>query len=182
MANLEIDLETKLRSVIGDRTAKVVESELGYVTVGEFIHHYPRRYVRRGELTNISELREGEEATVLAKVHAVNSRKIPSKSGKSGKRSVIVEVIIEDNLRNKMSLTFFNQAWREREMRIGRQGLFAGKIGTFKGKRQLAHPELEWLPGDSDVEDAIEAFADKYLPIYPATGKFPSWKIGRAHV
>ena len=180
MANLEINLETKLRSVIGDRTAKVVESELGYVTVGEFIHHYPRRYVRRGELTNISELREGEEATVLAKVHAVNSRKIPSKSGKSGKRSVIVEVIIEDNLRNKMSLTFFNQAWREREMRVGRQGLFAGKIGTFKGKRQLAHPELEWLPGDSDVEDAIEAFADKYLPIYPATGKFPSWKIAKA--
>ena len=180
VANLEINLETKLRSVIGDRTAKVVESELGYVTVGEFIHHYPRRYVRRGELTNISELREGEEATVLAKVHAVNSRKIPSKSGKSGKRSVIVEVIIEDNLRNKMSLTFFNQAWREREMRVGRQGLFAGKIGTFKGKRQLAHPELEWLPGDSDVEDAIEAFADKYLPIYPATGKFPSWKIAKA--
>ena len=180
MANLEINLETKLRSVIGDRTAKVVESELGYVTVGEFIHHYPRRYVRRGELTNISELREGEEATVLAKVHAVNSRKIPSKSGKSGKRSVIVEVIIEDNLRNKISLTFFNQAWREREMRVGRQGLFAGKIGTFKGKRQLAHPELEWLPGDSDVEDAIEAFADKYLPIYPATGKFPSWKIAKA--
>ena len=79
-----------------------------------------------------------------------------------------------------MSLTFFNQAWREREMRVGRQGLFAGKITTFKHLRQLAHPELEWLPGDSDVEDAIADFADKYLPIYPATGKFPSWKIAKA--
>ncbi|MEY3728834.1 MAG: hypothetical protein RL315_449, partial [Actinomycetota bacterium] len=139
-----------------------------------FLHHYPRRYVRRGELTNIAELREGEEATVLAKVHSVKSRRM------ANRKQVIVEVIIEDNNREKMSLTFFNQAWREKEMRIGRQGLFAGKIGTFKGARQLAHPELEWLPGDSDVEDAIESFADKYLPIYPATGKFPSWKIAKS--
>ena len=168
------NLETKLIDVIGDRSAKLVASELGYKTVGDFLHHYPRRYVRRGELTNIAELREGEEATVLAKVHSVKSRRM------ANRKQVIVEVIIEDNNREKMSLTFFNQAWREKEMRIGRQGLFAGKIGTFKGARQLAHPELEWLPGDSDVEDAIESFADKYLPIYPATGKFPSWKIAKS--
>ncbi len=167
-------LETKLVDVIGDRTAKVVLSELGYKSVGDFLHHYPRRYVKRGELTNIAELREGEEATVLAKVHAVKSRRM------ANRKQVIVEVIIEDNNREKMSLTFFNQAWREKEMRIGRQGLFAGKIGNFKGMRQLAHPELEWLPGDSDIEDAIGAFADKYLPIYPATGKFASWKIAKA--
>ena len=167
-------LETKLVDVIGDRTAKVVAAELGYKTVGDFLHHYPRRYVRRGELTDISKLREGEEATVLAKVHSVKSRRM------ANRKQVIVEVIIEDNNREKMSLTFFNQAWREKEMRIGRQGLFAGKIGTFKGMRQLAHPELEWLPGDSDIEDAIGAFADKYLPIYPATGKFASWKIAKA--
>lgn len=168
------NLETKLVDVIGDRTAKVIATELGYKTVGEFLHHYPRRYVKRGELTDISKLREGEEATVLAKVHSVKSRRM------ANRKQVIVEVVIEDNNREKMSLTFFNQAWREKEMRIGRQGLFAGKIGTFKGMRQLAHPELEWLPGDSDVEDAIESFADRYLPIYPATGKFPSWKIAKA--
>lgn len=168
------NLETKLVDVIGDRTAKVVLAELGYKSVGDFLHHYPRRYVKRGELTNIAELREGEDATVLAKVHSVKSRRM------ANRKQVIVEVIIEDNNREKMSLTFFNQAWREKEMRIGRQGLFAGKIGNFKGMRQLAHPELEWLPGDSDIEDAIGAFADKYLPIYPATGKFASWKIAKA--
>lgn len=168
------NLETKLVDVIGDRTAKVVATELGYKTVGDFLHHYPRRYVKRGELTDIAKLREGEEATVLAKVHSVKSRRM------ANRKQVIVEVIIEDNNKQKMSLTFFNQAWREREMRIGRQGLFAGKIGTFKGMRQLAHPELEWLPGDSDIEDAIGAFADKYLPIYPSTGKFASWKIAKA--
>ena len=168
------NLNTKLVDLIGDRTAKVIDQELGYKTVEDLLHHYPRRYVRRGELTNIAELREGEEATVLAKIFSVKSRKLQNR------KSTIVEVIIQDNFGVKMSLTFFNQAWREREMRVGRQGLFAGKIGTFKNMRQLAHPDLEWLPGDSDVEDAIGAFADKYLPIYPATGKFPSWKIAKA--
>lgn len=174
MAPIQVSLDTKLIDVIGDRTAKVVTTELGFKTVGDFLHHYPRRYVRRGELTNIAELKEGEEATVLARVFSVKSRRLQNR------KSVVVEVVIEDNQKNKMSLTFFNQAWREREMRVGRQGLFAGKIGNFKGVRQLAHPDLEWLPGDSDVEDAIEAFADKYLPIYPATAKFPSWKIAKA--
>lgn len=174
MAELGINLETKLVNVIGDRTAKAINSEFGYATVGDLLHHYPRRYVKRGELTDIAQLREGEEATVLAKVHSVKKRRAQSRN------SVIVEVIIEDNFGVKMSLTFFNQAWREREMRIGRQGLFAGKISSFKGVRQLAHPELEWLPGDSDVEDAIEAFADRFIPIYPATAKFASWKIAKA--
>ena len=140
IALVSINLERKLVDVIGDRTAKVITSEFGYQTVGDFLHHYPRRYVKRGELTNIAELREGEEATVLAKVHSVKSRRMQNR------KNTIVEVIIVDNQRNKMSLTFFNQAWREREMRVGRQGLFAGKIGTFKGQCQLAHPDLEWLP------------------------------------
>ena len=85
------NLDTKLVDVIGDRTAKVVASELGHKTVGDFLHHYPRRYVKRGELTNIAELREGEEATVLAKVHSVKSRRL------ANRKQVIVEVVIEDN-------------------------------------------------------------------------------------
>ena len=75
------NLETKLLDVIGDRTAKVVESELSYKFVGDLLHHYPRRYVRRGELTNIAELKEGEEATVLAKVHSVKSRRLQNRKG-----------------------------------------------------------------------------------------------------
>jgi RecG-like helicase len=53
-------------------------------------------------------LREGEEATVLAKVHSVKSRRM------ANRKQVLVEVIIEDNNNQKMSLTFFNQAWREK--------------------------------------------------------------------
>jgi ATP-dependent DNA helicase RecG len=79
----------------------------------------------------------------------------------------------------KLSLTFFNQAWREKELKVGKQGLFAGKVGVFNGKRQLAHPDYELIADGSDVDSAVEGFAGKYLPMYPASSKLPSWKIAQ---
>ena len=167
-----VELNAKLSSALGDRTAKALHGAFGYSTIEDLLRHYPRRYVTRGELTDIDQLKDGDEVTVLAEIVDTNNRPM------RGRKGSILEVKVSDG-KKKLSLTFFNQAWREREMRIGRQGLFAGKIGTFKNVKQLAHPELEWLPGDSDVEDAIGAFADKYLPIYPATGRraVRAWQV-----
>jgi ATP-dependent DNA helicase RecG len=80
---------------------------------------------------------------------------------------------------DKLSLTFFNQAWREKDLKVGRQGLFAGKVGVFNNKKQLAHPDYEMIPDGSDVDSAVEGFAGKYLPVYPASAKLPSWKISQ---
>jgi ATP-dependent DNA helicase RecG len=78
-----------------------------------------------------------------------------------------------------MSLTFFNQPWREKELKIGKTGMFAGKVGSFNGKRQLSHPDYQLIPDGDDVDSALAAFAGKYLPVYPAGGKMPSWKISQ---
>ena len=64
-------------------------------------------------------------------------------------------------------------------MQEGRSGLFAGKVGIFKGKRQLAHPDFLLIPEGEDISAAASDFAGKYLPVYPATGKLPSWKISQ---
>jgi ATP-dependent DNA helicase RecG len=165
-------LESKLVDVVGDRTAKVLTSTIGARTVGDLLRHYPRRYVVRGELTDISTLKEDDEVTILAEIHSANTRTL------QGRKGTILEVIVTDGTA-KLSLTFFNQPWREREMRVGRQGLFAGKVGVFKGKRQLAHPDYELIPEGSDVDSAVDDFAGKYLPVYPATSKLASWKIAQ---
>ncbi|MEI6476739.1 MAG: ATP-dependent DNA helicase RecG [Actinomycetes bacterium] len=165
-------LESKLVDVVGDRTAKVLTSTIGAQTVGDLLRHYPRRYVVRGELTDISTLKEDDEVTILAEIHSANTRTL------QGRKGTILEVIVTDGTA-KLSLTFFNQPWREREMRVGRQGLFAGKVGVFKGKRQLAHPDYELIPEGSDVDSAVDDFAGKYLPVYPATSKLASWKIAQ---
>ncbi len=165
-------LDSKLVNVVGDRTAKVLDTTFGYKTIADLIHHYPRRYLVRGELSDIAELKEGDEVTVLAEIFSSSSRKLHARKGS------ILEVIVTDGSA-KMSLTFFNQAWREKELRVGRQGLFAGKVGVFNGKRQLAHPDYEMIPDGNDVDSAVAEFAGKYLPMYPASAKLPSWKIAQ---
>jgi ATP-dependent DNA helicase RecG len=165
-------LENKVSAVVGDRTAKVLDTVFSIKTVGDLMRHYPRRYMVRGELSDISALREGDETTILAQIYAVNKR--PLRGGKGS----ILEVVVTDGT-DKLSLTFFNQAWREKDLKVGRQGLFAGKIGVFNNKKQLAHPDYELIPDGSDVDSAVEGFAGKYLPVYPASAKLPSWKISQ---
>ena len=165
-------LDSKLVNVVGDRTAKVLETTFGYKTIADLIHHYPRRYLVRGQLSDIAELKEGDEVTVLAEIFSSSSRKLHARKGS------ILEVIVTDGSA-KMSLTFFNQAWREKDLRVGRQGLFAGKVGVFNGKRQLAHPDYEMIPDGNDIDSAVAEFAGKYLPMYPASAKLPSWKIAQ---
>ncbi|MEY3166041.1 MAG: hypothetical protein RLZZ291_558, partial [Actinomycetota bacterium] len=165
-------LDSRLVSIVGDKTAKVLAEQLELHTVGDLLRHYPRRYVVRGELTDIQSLVEGEEVTIFAKVESTKVRRIP------GRKGAIVETVVTDG-RAKLILTFFNQAWREKDLREGRQGLFAGKVGIFKGKRQLSHPDYLLIPEGDDVDSAIGDFAGKFLPVYPATAKLPSWKIAQ---
>jgi ATP-dependent DNA helicase RecG len=165
-------MAVKLTKVVGDRTAKVLAEELGLETLEDLLRHYPRRYVVRGELTEIEALVEGEEVTIMARIEKVNVKRIP------GRKGGILEVIVSDG-RAKLILTFFNQAWRTKDLREGREGLFAGKVGVFKGKRQLSHPDYLLIPDGDSKEEAVSDFAGKYLPVYPATKKLPSWKVAQ---
>jgi ATP-dependent DNA helicase RecG len=165
-------LENKVSGVVGDRTAKVLETTFGIKSIGDLMRHYPRRYMVRGELSDISELHEGDETTILAQVYSVSTRPM------RGRKGSMLEVVVTDGT-DKLSLTFFNQAWREKDLKVGRQGLFAGKVGVFNNKKQLAHPDYEMIPDGSDVDSAVEGFAGKYLPVYPASAKMPSWKISQ---
>ena len=158
--------------MLGEKTAAAIESAFGYLVVEDLIRHFPRRYVARGELTPISDLKEGEEGTVLARIDAVKSRPIRTRKGS------IFEVTVTDES-EKMKLTFFNQAWRERELLVGRRALFAGKITTFNGVKQLAHPDYELVP-EEGAELAAAAFAGKFIPIYPSSTKIPSWKLAKS--
>lgn len=166
------DLDSKLSSVVGDRTAKVLTDAFDIRSVGDLMRHYPRRYLVRGELSDISKLVEGDEVTILAEVLSSTNRPL------RGRKGSIFEVVVTDGT-DKLSLTFFNQAWREKELKVGRQGLFAGKVGIFNNKKQLSHPDYEMIPDGDDVDAAASSFAGKYLPVYPATAKMPSWKIAK---
>ncbi len=59
--------------------------------------------------------------------------------------------------------------------------MFAGKVSVFNRRLQLAHPAYELLRGDAeDAGESVETWAGALIPIYPATAKLESWKIGKA--
>ncbi|MEY3538463.1 MAG: hypothetical protein RL645_1277 [Actinomycetota bacterium] len=163
---------TPLDRVLGDRTAKSFAKHLGLRTVADLLQHYPRRYTSRGELTPISEVPLGEAVTVVADVVDARERRM------KGRQGSILEVRITDGV-GKVSLTFFNQNWRQKDLKPGVRGLFAGKFSSYQGQLQLTHPEYELFPEDISDEDA-KAWADLPIPIYPASSTVTTWAIGRA--
>ena len=163
---------TALDRVLGDKTAKSFAKNLGLMTIADLLQHYPRRYSNRGELTPIANLPIGESLSIVAEV--VDARERRTK----GRVSHILEVRITDGS-GFLSLTFFNQAWRQKDLKPGVRGLFAGKIGEYQGKLQLAHPDYELFPEEVSEFDA-KAWADQPIPIYPASANVTTWMIQRA--
>jgi ATP-dependent DNA helicase RecG len=162
----------KLDSILGDRTAKAFQKQFGITTVAELLEHYPRRYSKRGELTPISSLPIGEVVTVVGEVVSTSSRRLKGRSGN------LLEAVITDGTKT-LTLAFFNQHWREKELHAGVRGLFSGRIGVFSNKLQLAHPDYELFSQEIEDSDA-KAWAELPIPIYPASGALSTWKIQKS--
>ncbi|MGH3354984.1 MAG: ATP-dependent DNA helicase RecG [Nocardioidaceae bacterium] len=170
-------LETRLERLVGARTAKALDSSLGLRTAGDLIRHYPRRYAERGERTDLAELRVDEHATVIAEIQTVSTRSYRDR--RSGKVEQRAEVVVTDGT-GRLTLTFFRiRAWRLKQLTAGRMGMFAGKVGEFRGQRQLAHPEMR-LFDETTERGEVEELVENIIPVYPATGALQSWKIQSA--
>jgi ATP-dependent DNA helicase RecG len=168
------DLRSPLRDVVGDKTAKVLEKGLDLRTCGDLLRHYPRRYVERGVLTPLTDLREDEYVTVQAEI--VSVARVPFRAKGQGRQRERVEVVVTDGS-GKLKLTFFNQGWRSRQLAAGMQGLFAGKVGSFRGQAQLVNPQTQLLDEDAAVDEQL---LTGLIAVYPATTAMPSWNVAKA--
>ncbi|GAA1926342.1 hypothetical protein GCM10009837_59750 [Streptomyces durmitorensis] len=169
-------LEEPLKKVVGPATAKVMAEHLDLHTVGDLLHHYPRRYAERGELTRLADLPLDEHVTVVAQVATA---RILTFNGGRGQR---LEVTITDGS-GQLQLVFFGRGIHKphKDLLPGTRAMFAGKASVFNRKMQLAHPAYELLKGDPDnAGEAVDSWAGALIPIYPATAKLESWKIAKS--
>jgi ATP-dependent DNA helicase RecG len=171
----------KLRDVVGDRKRgkglKALTAAFDIETVQDLLQHYPRRYGRRGDLTDLDTLVPGEQATVMAQV--LSAKVVPLRSQPGRRPRTKMDAIVTDG-QGRLALTFFNQAWRDKEFAAGRQGVFSGKVTEFKGQLQIANPEVEWSPDMFEDPEATEAWANEVIPVYPATADVKSEQIRAA--
>ncbi|MDQ1682935.1 MAG: ATP-dependent helicase RecG, partial [Frankiaceae bacterium] len=168
------DLSTPLLAIVGDKTAKLIFAELDAATVGEFIRHYPRRYAERTELSDVSDVPDGEHVTVVGKVVGTQTKPMRQRKGTLFE----VELAVGNG---RVYATFFGRGTYGPSGKLvkGAVGLFAGQLSTFASKRQLTHPDYALLDDDAH-SDIDERFAAGIIPIYPATAKLASWTIAKA--
>ncbi|MET7929139.1 ATP-dependent DNA helicase RecG [Streptomyces sp. NPDC005349] len=172
-------LEEPLKKALGPATAKVMAEHLDLHTVGDLLHHYPRRYAERGELTRLADLPLDEHVTVVAQVASARILKF---NGGTGQR---LEVTITDGS-GQLQLVFFGRGIHKphKDLLPGTRAMFAGKASVFNRKMQLAHPAYELLRADAldagEADEAIGSWAGALIPLYPSTAKLESWKIAKA--
>ena len=103
-------LDTRLDRLLGARTAKALDGAFGMATAADLLRHYPRRYVERGQVTDLSQLRTDEHATVIARIDSVATRTYRDR--RSGRPEQRAEVVVTDGSGPLLLTLFKMRAWR----------------------------------------------------------------------
>jgi len=138
---------------------------LGVESVLDLLQHYPRRYLDRTKRAEIADLRLGEEATVFAEVRKITGRRTRN-------RRSLVEAVFFDG-RSYLTVTFFNQPWRERQLPVGTEAALFGKLEAFRGRRKMTNPVVDVVGQSGDDKTGV------IVPIYPQSEKadISTWQI-----
>ena len=187
-----IDLDSPVATVLGAQTkrgtAKALVDRLGVRTVGDLLFHFPRRYVRTGELTKVDDLRTGQMLTVVGEI--VESEVNSYLDRRTHRPAYRLDTLLQTD-GPALRMTFFSKKeyiskHHAKRFAVGRRGLFVGSVSTFRGKWQLTNPKMVLFRGadEDDVPDeavgATVASVKALFPLYPQTKGVDSWDVQRA--
>jgi ATP-dependent DNA helicase RecG len=163
------DLSGRPVSVLQTVSARKEERlrEFGVESVLDLLTTYPRRYIDRTRQADVSDLRVGDEAAVLAAVQTARSRR--ARNGRA-----VVELTVRDDT-GRLAVVFFNQPWRAKQLEAGTEAIFFGKVGEYRGSRQMVNPVVDVVAGVGPGRRTL-----RILPVYPASAKagLTSWELG----
>ena len=152
----------ELRGVGEKRTADL--HKRGINSILDLLMAYPRRWVDRTHECRLKDLQPGVEAMVLVEVRSVNKRMTKNR------RSLVTAVVGDGS--SRLTLTFFNQPYREKQLREGLTISVFGKADEYRGSLQMTNP----------VVDLIGDRTGRIVPIYPQseehgikTWEFAGW-------
>ncbi|HEU4568835.1 MAG TPA: ATP-dependent DNA helicase RecG [Marmoricola sp.] len=164
-------------AAVGGKEAKKAE-KLGLLTVGDLLQHYPRRYIRKGDIDDPGSLREGDHVTILGRI-AVSEQK--TWLDRRTRRTAWRQEVVVDTGTTRMALTFFDRQqrtadWRAKKLAVGRYGLFSGLLGRWRNDWQLTNPDTKVFPTADEIDEAVSA-QPELIPVYPASSTVQSWDL-----
>lgn len=123
-------------------------------TIEDILNYFPREYEDRGNYKKIYELIDGETAAITAVIKTnVSEQRIR-------RNMAIYKVIAEDGTGN-IILTWFNQPYIKKQLRVGQEYAFYGKVKNSLGRIEIQSPVFEELDKNKNT--------GKIIPIYPLT-------------
>ena len=160
---------SRIRDLVGKAAAKL-EKHRGIVTVGDLLDFAPRRY--RTTKADLGSPEVGEYLVAVATVESASTRTMKSRRGK------MLEAVITDG-RSRMDVTFFSAYGHEKVLQAGRTLLFAGRVGEYRGRRQLAHPAYSTLESIESLGD-LAIGEGGLIPVYRHVPGVQSWGVSAA--
>ena len=159
---------TRLKSV-GDGKRAESFGKFEVQNLLDLLTHYPRRWIDRTKEATIASAIEGADSLVIGEVKSVTA---PPRGGRGGPSRVTATIADESG---RLSIVFFNQPWRERQLKIGSFVAVFGRLGSFNGTKQMANPTVDIL-GDPDERPR------PIIAVYPQSEKIdlPSWLVLKA--
>lgn len=137
---------------VGEKSQAALES-FGITSILDLLETYPRRYVDRTNLASIDRVELGVDTLIMARVENVNSIRTKTKK-------IMVTARVSDGT-GKMSLTFFNQPWRERQLKVGAEIAVHGKPEMYRNYLQMTNP----------IVDMVGNATGRIVPMYPQSEK-----------
>jgi ATP-dependent DNA helicase RecG len=188
-----IGLDSPVESVLGVAKGKRAQSRqegiterLGLRTIGDLLHHFPRRYLETGSLSALEELRDGQLLTVVGEISRSESKTYRDR--RTGRPAYRQEVVLRTE-GPSLQMTFFAQQshignHNAKRLGPGRRGIFMGKVGSFRGQWQLTNPQMVLFGADDEATEELTALSLETIgplyPIYPATKDVESWDLQKA--
>ena len=143
---------------IGPAKAEVINKELGIFTFGDFIKHYPYRYIDKTQFYKIEDVNQ-DLPYIQFRAKIVSKQIIGERRGKR------LVAVAEDETGLLELVWFQGLKWVDKGLVIGQEYVVFGKPNYFGAKVNIVHPELELL------KDFKPESATALQPVYSSTEK-----------
>lgn len=171
-----ITVDSPIASVFGRSAQKRKRAEegLGLSSIGDLLHHFPRRYVELGELTKV----DPQPKKPLTFVGEVRSSRIATFRARQ-RMQYRVEVTVRTDGPDFV-ISRFSPYQKQAEDLLtqvppGARGIFLGRAKWFNRDWGLDDPQ--WVMFGTDEARRMAGSLEGLLPMYPATNKLTSFDV-----
>ena len=159
-----LDNSVKYVSGVGEARAKLLEKELGIITIGDLLRHYPFRYIDRTKIYRIAEVGEQMGSSLVQ----IRVRVTGVAYAGTGRKQRFTAYVSDSS--GSAELTWFQGIkWIEKSVEVGREYIIFGRPMFYRGELRMAHPELDLVE-----KAASRKFHSGMQGIYPSTEKIAS--------